>query len=433
MALLDILASLASYRLNLVPAHLNHLLRGDESDRDEGFVRQLTARYGLTPEIRRVDVAAAAAAAGLSLEEAGREARYGFFRELAGRYGARSIALAHHRDDQAETVLMRLMRGSAGSGLSAIRPKGEDGLLVRPLLAVSRGEIEAYLVRVGLEWREDSSNSNTGFLRNRVRLELLPLLRSYNPRIAESLCQTAEALARDEELLSAITTKAFDRCVTTAGSSRVVDLDLLYREPPALHPRLYRMVIAAVKGDLRRISFRHLAAVEKLAMAGNPSSRAVLPGNLIVEREYRRLIFRQGGESPATVADDFPVRIELPGRYTLPDGTVLAIDAFSALPEGWRCQGGRTLWVDGAALPFPWDMRYFRAGDRFRPLGMHGEKKLKDLFIDRKIPVSARGRIPLLLCHGTIFWVGGVQPAAVAGRPAEGRPVLRLQLADSPE
>lgn len=433
VALLDVLASLATLRLNLVPAHLNHLLRGEESDRDEEFVRQIAAGYGLTPEVRRVDVAATAAAPGLSLEEAGREARYAFFRELAGRYGAKSIALAHHRDDQAETVLMRLLRGSAGSGLSAIRPRGEDGLLVRPLLAVSRLEIETYLAKAGLEWREDSSNRDTGFLRNRVRHELLPLLRGYNPRISESLGQTAEALARDEELLSAMTAESFARCVTAVASSRVLDLDLLDHEPQALRPRLFRMAIAAVRGDLRRISFRHLSALEKLALAESPSARAVLPGNLIVEREYRRLIFRQGVEGPPPVADDFQLLIEAPGCYRLPDGSTLEIEAFTALPDGWRCQGGQVLWVCSSVVPFPWEVRTFRSGDRFRPLGMSGEKKLKALFIDRKIPVSARGRIPIFLCRGVIFWVGGVQPASIVGHVTEGGPVLRLQLAASPE
>jgi len=429
VALLDVLASLASYHLTLVPAHLNHLLRGDDSDRDEKFVRQIAARYGLNPEIRRVDVAADAAATGLSLEEAGREARYSFFRELASRYGAQAIALAHHRDDQAETVLMRLMRGSGGSGLTAIRPRGEDGLLVRPLLTVSRGEIEAYLAKVGLEWREDRSNSDTSFLRNRVRHELLPLLRSYNPRIAESLGQTAAALARDEDLLCAITAEAFVRCVTASGSSQVVGLDALDLEPPALRPRLYRMAIAAVKGDLRRISFRHLEAVEKLALAENPSGRVVLPGGLFAVREYRRLIFFKVGWIPAPIADDFLLRIEEPGSYLLPNGSLLVIEAFSVLPEKWRCKGGQTLWIAAADLPFPWEVRYFRAGDRFRPLGMQGEKKLKNLFIDRKIPLTERVRIPLFLCRGEIFWVGGVQPAAVAGRVAEGGAVMRLQLA----
>lgn len=432
VALLDVLAGLDSLRLTLVPAHLNHLLRGEESDRDEEFVRELAGRYGLTPEVRRSDVAAMAAAAGLSLEEAGREARYAFFRELAGRCGARAIAIAHHRDDQAETVLMRLLRGSAGSGLSAIRPRGDDGLLVRPLLGVCREEIEAYLSKAGLEWREDSSNLDTGFLRNRVRHELVPLLRSYNPQITENLCRTAEALARDEELLAAVTSEAFARCVTMAGSSRVVALDLLDLEPAALRPRLFRMVIAAVKGDLRRISFRHLAAVERLALAENPSGRAVLP-DLFVEREYRRLVFRQGMGGQLPAERDFLLRIDGPGSYPLPGGATLVVEEFPTLPDDWRGGGAQTLWVGGAALPFPWEIRYFRNGDRFRPLGMVGEKKLKNLFIDRKIPVSARGRIPLFICRGGIFWVGGVQPADVAGRPAEGGAVLRLRLACSPE
>ncbi|HZV82036.1 MAG TPA: tRNA lysidine(34) synthetase TilS, partial [Geobacteraceae bacterium] len=287
VALLDILANLPGCPLTLVPAHLNHLLRGEESEGDEQFVRHTAQRYGLEPEIRRADVAAAAAVSGVSLEEAGREARYAFFRELARKKGASAVALAHHRDDQAETVLMRLLRGSAGSGLAAMGAKGEMGLFVRPLLAVSRGEIEAYLGKVGMTWREDSSNRDTRFLRNRIRHELLPLLRSYNPRIAENLCQTAAALARDEELLSAMTADAFNRCVAADGRSHVVDLHALDREHPALRPRLFRMAIAAAKGDLRRISSRHLVSVEKLATStACPNGTLHLPGDILVVREY---------------------------------------------------------------------------------------------------------------------------------------------------
>jgi len=429
MALLDILANLSGYRLTLVPAHLNHCLRGEESDGDELFVRQAARRYGLTAEILRVDVAAAADATGVSLEEAGREARYGFFRELAARYNARAIALAHHRDDQAETVLMRLVRGSAGSGLVAIRPGGDGDLLIRPLLSVSRADIEAYLRQGGLEWREDSSNSDTRFLRNRIRHELLPLLRSYNPCIAENLAQTAAALARDEELLCQMTAAAFGRCVKATGRSRIVDLDLLECEPAALRPRLFRMVIAAVKGDLRRISSRHLAALEDLASSRNPSGRTALPDGLLAFREYR-LLHISAAAHVVSAAEEFSLDITGSGSFRLPDGATLSVDVFQELTDGWRSQGRRTLWVNRADLPFPWELRYFRAGDRFRPMGMEGEKKLKKLFIDRKIPIAGRRRIPLLLCRGEIFWVGGVQAGVAAGHVTAGTEVVRLQLGE---
>lgn len=427
VALLDILANLPGCGPKLVPAHLNHCLRGDESDGDEQFVRQLVARYGLTAEIRRVDVSGVAAHGALSLEEAGRDARYGFFRELALRSGASAVALAHHRDDQAETVLLRLLRGSAGSGLCAMRAKGEEELFVRPLLAISRGEIEAYLRRVGLTWREDSSNSDTRFLRNRIRHELLPQLRSYNPRIAESLGQTAEALARDEELLRDLTAAAFGRCVAADPQGHTLALDLLAREHPALRPRIYRMAIAAVKGDLRRISFDHLAAVESLATSPRPSGSVDLPGDLTVQREYGRLHFcRRGcrGEMPPAG----PLMIHGPGSYRLPDGSELVVEAATSLPDGWRDQGRFSLWVSAAAVPFPWEVRTFLPGDRFQPLGMEGEKKLKNLFIDRKIPLPERRRIPIFLAKGKIFWVGGLQPASLAGGVQEGEAVIRLQL-----
>lgn len=432
VALLDILANLPGYHLNLIPAHLNHLLRGVDSDGDEEFVRRLSANYGLKPEIVRVDVAAYASGRGISLEEAGREARYAFFRELASRIGASRVALAHHRDDQAETVLLRLLRGSAGSGLAAMRPGGDDELFVRPLLEISRREIEAYLQKRGIGWREDSSNLDTRFLRNRVRHELIPLLRGYNPRITESLCQTAAALAGDEEVLEAVTAEVFSRCVTADGGICTVDLGLLDEEMRALRPRIYRLAIAAAKGDLRRISFRHLTAVERLATGGPPNGRVELPGGLRVAREYGRLLFLvAGGEEPGVAG--FSLFVEGPGRYPLPGGVSLQVEEFTSLPKDWSEVGRDTLWIDPGAVPLPWEVRSFRRGDRFRPVGMTGEKKLKDLFIDRKIPLARRRLIPLFLSRGEIFWVGGVQPAACVVMPPHGGGVLRLRILANPE
>ena len=168
-SLLDILAHLPGYNLQLVVAHLNHLLRGAESDADELFARAAAERYGCLFALARVDVAALADETGLSLEEAGREARYAFFREVAAKYAAAAVAVGHHKGDQAETVLMRLLRGAGGSGLSGMRPKSADRMIVRPLLSLRRPEIEAYLHKGGLPWREDSSNAAVRFLRNRIQ------------------------------------------------------------------------------------------------------------------------------------------------------------------------------------------------------------------------------------------------------------------------
>jgi len=427
MALLDILAGLPGFHLTLVPAHLNHSLRGDESDGDELFVRRVAARYGLVPEVRRVDVTGLAKAKGLSLEEAGREARYGFFRELAGRCGAAAVALGHHREDQAETVLLRLLRGAAGSGLAGMRPCAGGGLFVRPLLDTSRREIEAYLGKAGIDWREDSSNTDINYLRNRIRHELVPLLRTYNPRVVEVLNNTAFALAADDELLCAVTADAYRRCATPAGAAVMLDLQAVAAEHDAFRPRLYRLALAAVKGDLRRISFRHVRAVESLVAAALPNGRIDLPDGIRVTREYERLLFTATGEE--LPPEEIELTITHSGSFRLPCGQILTVDPITVLPTGWRSAGPDTIFVRPEALPFPWTVRYFRAGDRFMPLGMEGEKKLKDLFIDRKIPLPQRRRLPLLLSGGRIFWIGGVQPSELARLAGDEQTVVRINLA----
>lgn len=428
VALLDILANLPDFPLQLIPVHLNHLLRGDESDGDELFARELAASYGLPVEISRCDVAGLANEKGLSLEEAGRSARYALFRELAAKHTAAAVALGHHMDDQAETVLIRLLRGSAGSGLSGIRPRSRDGLFVRPLLTLSREEIVQYLRKAGSGWREDSSNIDTKFLRNRVRHELLPLLRGYNPKITENLNQVAAALGVDEDYLAAAAEEAFGRCSIPSRAGVVLDLGSLSLEPAALRARIYRMAIAGVKGDLRRISFRHLSDIESLAGSSRPSGILDLPDAIMVRREYARLHFSRQESAPAL--GDFLLLLEGIGSYSLPCGRTLAIEQLPMLPGNWRSAGERTLFVSTAELPFPWTLRYFRPGDRFIPYGMTGMKKLKDLFIDRKLPLQQRRRVPLLLSREVIFWVAGVQFSAQAGLAGNEGELLRITLSD---
>jgi tRNA(Ile)-lysidine synthase len=269
VALLDILVSLRELRLNLVVAHLNHLLRGAEADADEEFVHKLAASYGVPVVVKRADVGEVARTEGRSLEDAGRAARYAFFDELAVSHKAHAVALAHHADDQAETVVMRLLRGAGGSGLCAMAPKSA-GLYVRPLLSVNRGEIEAYLQRRGIAWRTDSSNAAADFLRNRIRHELIPYLARYNPAISDRLSATAEALAADEEYLEAATNAAFASYAVLSAGRIILDLPGLRSEPRGIRLRLYRRAILQAKGNLARIGFRHLRAIDCLVFSAKP-------------------------------------------------------------------------------------------------------------------------------------------------------------------
>jgi len=424
VALLDYLVSRTDLGLSLVVAHLNHCLRGGESDGDEAFVRQLAASHGLAIEVGRVDVRQLAAAQRLSLEEAGREERYRFFAGVAKRYGAAAIALAHHRDDQAETVLLRLLRGSGTAGLAAMPVRSADGICIRPFLHLGRTEIEAYAQGKGLSFRTDSSNSDTGFLRNRVRHSLIPDLETYNPAISRRLADTAALMAADEELLTAVVALRWPAVAQCREGAVALSRDALLAETSGMRFRIYRRALSEVKGDLRRIAFCHLQAIDRLLSGGPPNGMLDLPGGIRATRCYDELLV--GRSEKADGAADYAVTISGEGCYLLPHGA--RIEVREGAPGG---QSGRnSILVDLGAVPFPWLVRSFRPGDRLVPVGMTGHRKVKELFIDEKIPRGLRPRIPLVFSGTTLFWVAGLRMAASARPVAADSRIARVELLD---
>jgi tRNA(Ile)-lysidine synthase len=423
VALLDILSKIAQGRLHLVVAHLNHGLRGEDSDGDQAFVAQLAASYRLPFAARRAEVAAIARSKGLSLEDAGRQERYRFFAEVARDYNAGSIALAHHRDDQAETVLMRLLRGSGAAGLSAMG--SVQGMLKRPLLQVSRKEIEQYLSCNMLTFRTDSTNADTTILRNSIRHELMPLLARYNPKVSERLAATAEILAGDEELLEGLTEAAYQRCLKEGPQRSVLDLDQVVREPRALRLRLYRRALRELRGDLHQIGLSHLESIDRLALAPRPNARIKLPGDCNVARSYQVLNF--SGAIPEQAVGAFQVAIEGEGDHPLPGGARLSV-ALVKRPASLDPGAPQIVYFDPASAPFPWLVRSFQPGDRFRPLGMTGAQKLKELFINEKLAPEQRRRVPLVLSRGRIVWVCGHRISDDAKVPSTAEQVLRVEI-----
>lgn len=425
VALLDILTRLDDERLVLIVAHLNHCLRGAESDADEQFVADLAARYQLPFLAVRVDVASLAAAGGLSLEDAGRQARYAFFHEVARRRGAGSIAVAHHLDDQAETVLIRLLRGAGGAGLSAMAAVG-DNLVKRPLLQVGRCELEGYLKKRGLSWRTDSTNADTTILRNSIRHELIPVLRKYNPKITERLAATAEILASDEELLDHLTGNAFARLASIEGDDIVFGVEALLQEHRGLRLRLYRRSLREQRGDLMRIALTHLEAVDRLASSSRPNASLKLPGSLRVERCYDRLRFTC---ALPLVAERWEQMIPGEGSHRLPTGVTLSVR--NVPPPAVLATGSkRVVYLSAEAVPFPWLARSFTPGDRFTPLGMTGSQKVKELFINEKLPPHERSHVPLILSDGEIVWVAGVRTGEKGRVTAATGAVLRVEILD---
>lgn len=407
-ALLDLLAALPAFPLRLVAAHLNHCLRGAVSDADEQFCRELAAGYKIPFESRRVDIKAAAAVDSLNLEDAGRRARISFFDELFTRWQAAAVVLAHHADDQAETVLMRLLRGSGMTGLAGMPWRNGRGY-IRPLLDITRGEIEAYLAERRLNWREDTSNLDITFLRNRIRHELLPLLERYNPAVRKALATAAGLLSEEDALLDALTRQVACQVCRFSGIDATCDITLLKSHPIALQRRLIRLMLSRLAGSLEHITHRHLENILQMTAAARPNLRTSLPQGLIAIREYDRLVIKALDETELDAAE---ISIPGPGSYQMPDGSWLRIE-ISPLPVD---PGGSpaTAFFDADRMPFPWHVRTFRPGDRIQPLGMSGRKKVKDIFIDCKIPLSQRRRTALLFCGSELIWIVGLRTSQLA-------------------
>lgn len=399
-ALLNLLTRLPGYTLRLVAAHLNHCLRGVESDADQEFCRKMAARYSIPFRSKRVDVRKFASENRLNLEDAGRRARILFLDEICSEYGAGAVALAHHADDQAETILMRLLRGSGMAGLSGMAYRN-DRDYVRPLLEISRSEIEQYLRRAGLSWREDASNSDTTYLRNRIRHELLPDLEKYNPAIRSSLAATASLLSDDEALLAELTEQAFTKLCRTGEGETVCSVAQLRILNPALRRRVLRRAFVQLTGSLDRVARNHILAICSMIESDRPNARLSLPQRVTILKEYDRLSFRLTAGTDQDAAPN--LIITEPGYYRLPTGALTV--QISEPPADFKTVPAGTAYFSLDKVPFPWQLRTFHPGDRIIPFGMSGRKKVKDIFIARKIALSERKRIPLLFCGADLIWI----------------------------
>jgi tRNA(Ile)-lysidine synthase len=288
VALLRAMVLLSSeYEMQLTTAHLNHGLRGTEAKREEEFVRGLCAGMGIACICKTIDIRMLQKGTGMSLEEIGREERYRYLDETAETFGAGKIATGHHRDDQAETVLINLLRGCGPEGLKGIPPV-RDGRIIRPLLHVGREEILEFLKREGLSYMTDSSNLSPLFLRNRIRHELIPELTSkYNPRIVEALSHTAEIIRKEDDYLQTIVRQILSRWGILPGAQEIrLPLAVLLPLHEALQGRVIKCLLEAAALPGYGIAYRHIEAI--LAFAHKPPRRSAsldLPGLIRVERE----------------------------------------------------------------------------------------------------------------------------------------------------
>jgi tRNA(Ile)-lysidine synthase len=409
-ALLDLLSKLPDFPLHPVAAHLNHCLRGPESDADEEFVRRLALRHAIPFESRRIDVKAVAMQQGLNLEDAGRRARIGFFEEMREKWQASAVVLAHHADDQAETVLMRLLRGAGPHGLTGMPYRNGRGF-VRPMLEITRQEIEAYLAEQGLPWREDASNLDTSFLRNRIRNELLPLLEQYSPAVRSRLTTTAALLSDEDWLLQQLAEELTGQACSMEENTLVCDIRFLESQPRPLLRRVFRLTLERLAGNLDHFSHLHIAALEHLLDSPRPNATLNLPQGVTAVRAYGTLLLSRAGV--AAPPDTTELIITEPGCHTLPGGDRLSLFPETSAPD-FATLSSCSACFDLEKAPFPWLVRTFRAGDRMVPFGITGSKKIKEIFMEARIPLSRRRTIPLVFSGDTLIWVCGVRTSNLA-------------------
>jgi len=401
----------------LIVAHLDHGLR--PSSAAEAQQVALAAK-GSRFHTERVDVATLAHENGQSLEEAGRIARYELLAQVARKEGAAHIAVGHNREDQVETILMHVLRGSGLGGLRGMQPAsplpGHMGLwLLRPLLSVTREEIEAYCAENHLAPTLDESNTSHSFLRNRIRGELLPLLETYNPQVRQRIVEMGEILTAEEEYLTSQAAVEWDDLVIEQGSLHVI----LRRGswlalPLALRRRLLRLAVAAIPPGARDTGFRAIESARAVAEHGETGSRVDLPGDVVVLVSYDQLIIKNETVDltrgfPQLLGIE-PLPLPIPGKIELADGWRLTAEWLNSgefdLDE---IHANRDTWQAYVALAAADSLtvRPRLAGERMRPLGLNGERKLKEIMIDRKIPAHLRERWPVVATQDHTVWIAG--------------------------
>jgi tRNA(Ile)-lysidine synthase len=362
----------------------------------------MAQKLGLPVYVRREDIRALAAKQGLNIEEAGRERRYKFLRETAGRVEASRIATAHTLTDQAETVLMRILRGSGPTGLGGIAPC-IDGLIIRPLIEVERREVEAYLRARKIPYREDETNRDLRFQRSRVRLRLIPYLeRNFEPKIVQHLGRLAEISREEEQVWEQYSQAEAKRAIFRKEGRILLDARRLSSMSPALGRRLVRAFLSTIKGDLRRFSFRDVEAVRCLA----ERKEATLPGKLALRREKGLISVKERTEP------GLRYQYEWDGRKKLVIPEIRLSFAGKLIKKGKTrlplYNDNRRALLDAGKVCFPLLVRSRREGDRYRPLGSPGRKKLKEIMRAKGIPLDERDRHPVFLSRGEIIWALGL-------------------------
>jgi tRNA(Ile)-lysidine synthase len=420
----------------LFGAHVNHGLRGEAAKGDAAFAEHLCRDWDIPFFLKESDVHVLSRTMRISEEEAGRIVRYDFFREVMEKVNGNRIATAHHKNDQAETILHHIIRGTGMQGLSGIKPV-RDEYLIRPLLDVTRMEIEDYIQKNGLSYRVDATNTSTAYTRNRIRNELIPaLIRDYNPGIVDGLAKLGSIVREEDDFLLQYCNKLYQEYSVQEAGRVDIDLKKFLSCHTAVQKRLVRLDLLQVRGNLDGIGYSHIESIVQIAAQSQTGSMTIIPraadktvgpemlpvdaaigetesvssekasAAVYVEKRYECLRFCVP-DLPSIIAP-FDVPLPVPGKIFLQELNLLVTAEKYHGKNGLAFSAG-CIYINEKAVKGGLRIRQRRDGDRYKPFGMEGTKKLKDYFIDRKVPREERNRIPLLVDENNIIWVIGFQ------------------------
>lgn len=444
MALLHLLTEMAErIGFRVTVAHVNHGFRPKESEAEARTVADYAAVLGVPCDIGVLDLPLYIAQTGKNPQAAAREKRYGFLHEIAERRQAAKIALAHHADDQAETVLMRLLRGAGPSGLTgmALRRTEKKVELIRPLLRIYKSEIERHCEVSGIPVCRDSSNEQRKYARNAIRLDAMPMLRHYNDKLPEALNRLADTMRDEDEWMAQQTRRAFEEIATVSAGARGTECRLGAQVfaglPVALQRRLIKLILEYVFAEDDGFDYARIEAARAIMTRQAKGTAALdMHGRVKLVREYDDIAFFQ---LPASQLS-YTYALRQPGEsVALPEIGVELVSEVVRKPEMYGVYGGAATesaqqseaCFDCEHVRFPLEIRSRLPGDRMEVLGLKGTKKVKDMFVDGKVPAAARDRVPIVLdASGRILWIPGVRRSAYAlvDEPTKDVLVLRVRM-----
>lgn len=412
---------------NLYVAHVNHGVRGKEADEDEEYVREVSDKLGIPFYSIKVDMSKYAKENKLSEEEAGREIRYSFFRQVLSQIGNGKIAVAHNKNDQAETLMMRFIRGTGLDGLKGMDYKNGD--VIRPLLDVSRDEIERYIKENNIEVRIDKTNFKPIYSRNKIRLELIPFIKeNFNENFIDTIYRTSRLMAVDSDFLNKFALEKYEQMIHKETKNKIIiNREKFLDQHDSIKSRILRIAIEKLLGHIKGIEEKHIYDAINLVFNNNTGKRIHLPKNIQISIGYGYFTVEKIDLKNAIANYEYIIDIE---KLTKIDE--LKCEIITEILDVNEVDINKTnrfiKYFDYDKIYGNLYIRNRRPGDKFFPLGMKGKKKLKDFFIDLKIPRDIRDKIPLLVDDCNIIWVVGYRTSELYKIKPETKRVLKIQI-----